>query len=260
MLEVFKAAAIEAGEKLLEFQSDTQVVARRETGDLTLQADLQSEAIIKSILTRELPEIPIIAEESDLPEKFPSTFITIDPLDGTIPYSRASLDWGVNIGYVSDGLPKRGVIFLPASGQLLSVDTDNGCYLNGVRQKPEIDPSERFILGLDLHYATDPKLVESVLLPLINTVKLTRSLGSTSTLTVDFAAGRTDAHLNQRGGGIWDIVVLGAVAISQGCSITDFRGEARRWDHNYTEIVVGRNQDIANKILNVTKAFIGSDI
>ncbi len=258
--DILAEIAREAGEALLALQTDTRVVARRTSGDLTLAADERAQELILRRLERALPGLAIVAEEGDDCDRaLPPTFLSVDPLDGTIPYSLSCPDWGVNLGYVEAGRPVAGAIYLPATGQLLRVDVARGIYLGDRPVAPKRSPQERFVLGLDLHYATDPAFVRSVLAPLIPQVRLTRSLGSTAALTVDFALGRTDAHLNLRGGGIWDIVTLGAVAAAGNFPVTDLSGRPRDWRDRTTAILTGRSAEVLARILPLTQAFVAGN-
>ena len=256
LIDILATAAREAGDRLLALQKQAHVVTQQTSGDLTLSADWQSQEFILARLEKAFPGLAIVVEEGNRLEELPATFLTVDPLDGTIPYSLGCLDWGVNLGFVKDGQPAGGVIYLPATAQLLQVNTETGCFLNGKPVRPQQNsPADRFVLGLDLHYATDPEFVRSVLVPLIPRLRLTRSLGSTAALTVDFALGRTDAHLNLRGGGIWDIVTLGAAAAARGCAIVDLEGCPRNWRDRSTALVTGCHPQIIEQILEFTRAF-----
>ncbi len=249
LLAVFASVARRAGDHLRTMQPSATVVLRRDGGDLVLDADRRAQDLIVGELERAMPGVPIVAEESPPTGILPHTYLSVDPLDGTIPYSRGCAEWGVNIGFVVDGVPSHGTIFLPASDQLLTAHVAGSCELNGKAvfgQTPE--RGEPFVLGCDLHYATDPEFVRRVLPRLIPSLRLTRSLGSTAALTVDLAAGHTDAHLNQRGGGIWDIVTLGVVAASLGYRVTDLRGGPRDWTLPDTSIVVA-SSDEAQRLL-----------
>ncbi len=46
------------------------------------------------------------------------TFLIVDPLDGTKEFVRRQGDFTVNIAYVEDGVPLRGVVHAPARGRL----------------------------------------------------------------------------------------------------------------------------------------------
>jgi 3'(2'), 5'-bisphosphate nucleotidase len=46
------------------------------------------------------------------------TFLIVDPLDGTKEFVQRRGDFTVNIAYVEDGVPLRGVVYAPAKGRL----------------------------------------------------------------------------------------------------------------------------------------------
>ena len=92
---------------------------QREKPDRTpvTAADTASEAIILKGLAQLLPNIPVVSEEAyqrAAPAHLPSTFLLVDPLDGTREFLAGRDEFAVNIGLVHDGLPIAGVIAAPA--------------------------------------------------------------------------------------------------------------------------------------------------
>ena len=47
-----------------------------------------------------------------------STFLIVDPLDGTKEFVQRRGDFTVNIAYVENGVPVRGIVYAPAQGRL----------------------------------------------------------------------------------------------------------------------------------------------
>jgi 3'(2'), 5'-bisphosphate nucleotidase len=83
-------------------------------------ADEASEAVILRGLSKLLPGIPVISEES-APAKMPSrlgSFIVVDPLDGTREYVAGRDEFCVNLAIVTGGVPVAGFIAAPGRGQL----------------------------------------------------------------------------------------------------------------------------------------------
>ncbi|MBP6737356.1 MAG: 3'(2'),5'-bisphosphate nucleotidase CysQ, partial [Rhodobacteraceae bacterium] len=52
------------------------------------------------------------------------TFLIVDPLDGTKEFVQRRGDFTVNIAYVQDGIPLRGVVYAPAQGRLFYTRAD----------------------------------------------------------------------------------------------------------------------------------------
>jgi 3'(2'), 5'-bisphosphate nucleotidase len=84
-------------------------------------ADVASEAIITESISRLLPGVPIVAEESASQKIFGKllpSFVIVDPLDGTREFLSGHDEFTVNIGIVTRGVPVVGIIAAPAQGQL----------------------------------------------------------------------------------------------------------------------------------------------
>ena len=98
-------------------------VARRIKTDLTpvTAADESSEALILEGVSRLLPGIPVIAEESvgrKPPAQLGPSFLVVDPLDGTREFLAGRDEFTVNVAIVTNGVPIAGIIAAPAQGLL----------------------------------------------------------------------------------------------------------------------------------------------
>jgi len=98
-------------------------VARRIKTDLSpvTAADEASEAIIIDGLSRLLPGVPVVAEESisrNPPAHVEPSFAIVDPLDGTKEFLAGRDEFTVNLGIVTHGVPIAGIIAAPAQGLL----------------------------------------------------------------------------------------------------------------------------------------------
>ncbi len=98
-------------------------VASRIKTDLTpvTAADEASEALIVEGLAGLLPGIQVIAEEGaarKLPPTLDSSFVIVDPLDGTREFLAGRDEFTVNVAIVTNGVPIAGLIAAPARGLL----------------------------------------------------------------------------------------------------------------------------------------------
>jgi myo-inositol-1(or 4)-monophosphatase len=89
---------------------------KKNDGSLLTKADLASQKAICDFLSRNLPGIPILSEESvdskmDISK---GRWLIIDPLDGTTNYTRRIPFYSITIAYVVDGIPQAGVVMPPA--------------------------------------------------------------------------------------------------------------------------------------------------
>ncbi|MBV9262014.1 MAG: 3'(2'),5'-bisphosphate nucleotidase CysQ [Pseudolabrys sp.] len=98
-------------------------VATRIKTDLTpiTAADDSSEAVILEGLSKLLPDVPVVSEESVLrsfASPLPRSFLIVDPLDGTREFLAGRDEFTVNVAIISDGSPVVGIIAAPAQGML----------------------------------------------------------------------------------------------------------------------------------------------
>ncbi|MCH2076731.1 MAG: 3'(2'),5'-bisphosphate nucleotidase CysQ [Rhodobacteraceae bacterium] len=124
LTEIMRTLALEAGAKIMEIYDadDFDVKVKSDDSPVT-EADEAADAIIAAGLRAAFPDVTLITEEqaASHSEKA-STFLIVDPLDGTKEFINRRGDFTVNIAYVEDGTPTRGVVYAPAKGRLFYTD------------------------------------------------------------------------------------------------------------------------------------------
>ncbi|MFV1884716.1 MAG: 3'(2'),5'-bisphosphate nucleotidase CysQ [Balneola sp.] len=118
MLNKVIELARKAGFATLEFYTkDMDVTSKKDDSPLT-KADLASHYIIVDGLRELTPNIPIISEESGVPDyevrKKWTQFWMVDPLDGTKEFIKRNDEFTVNIALIENGVPTLGVVYAPA--------------------------------------------------------------------------------------------------------------------------------------------------
>ena len=86
-LSTAKKASLQSAKVLINQKKLVNDVISNEGRDIKLQADIESENIIKKYL-KDNSDLPILAEESGANEDLGSSYWVVDPLDGTSNYSR----------------------------------------------------------------------------------------------------------------------------------------------------------------------------
>ena len=121
LLEALAGAALKAGEVVMQIrEAGFEATLKADESPVTA-ADIASEALLRDELAMILPGIPVIAEEAvsrGAGEAPASTFLLVDPLDGTREFVGASGEFTINIGLIVDGIPVLGIIYAPAVGKL----------------------------------------------------------------------------------------------------------------------------------------------
>ncbi len=120
MIPVFRRLALEAGARILQVYNgpDFEVKSKSDASPVT-EADEAADALISAGLRAAFPDLVLITEEQAASHaQRASTFLIVDPLDGTKEFVQRRGDFTVNIAYVEDGVPLRGVVYAPAQDRL----------------------------------------------------------------------------------------------------------------------------------------------
>ncbi|SMH43679.1 3'(2'),5'-bisphosphate nucleotidase [Maritimibacter sp. HL-12] len=126
LARVMRRLALEAGDVIMEVygQDDFDVRAKADASPVTA-ADEAADALISSGLRAAFPDTLLITEEQAATHaERASEFLIVDPLDGTKEFVHRRGDFTVNIAYVKDGVPVRGLVYSPAKGRLFYTRAD----------------------------------------------------------------------------------------------------------------------------------------
>lgn len=115
-----------AGAKIMEIYNgpDFEVKSKSDESPVTA-ADEAADAIISEGLRAAFPDVTLVTEEqAESHSLSANTFLIVDPLDGTKEFIHRRGDFTVNIAYVVDGVPIRGIVYAPAKERLFYTDAD----------------------------------------------------------------------------------------------------------------------------------------
>jgi 3'(2'),5'-bisphosphate nucleotidase len=119
--EIFAEIALEAAVAVMAVYASDSHARRKPDKSPVCDADEYAEAIILGRLAERLPSFPVLAEEAAANGKKTvagSTFILVDPVDGTREFLNHNGEFTINIGLIVDGAPLAGVVYAPALAQL----------------------------------------------------------------------------------------------------------------------------------------------
>ena len=124
LVTVMRQLSLEAGDKIMEVYNspDFEIKTKSDESPVT-EADEAADAIIAAGLRAAFPDVALVTEEqADSHGQDVSTFLIVDPLDGTKEFINRRGDFTVNIAYVLDGSPVRGIVYAPAKERLFYTD------------------------------------------------------------------------------------------------------------------------------------------
>jgi myo-inositol-1(or 4)-monophosphatase len=131
-LSVAESLARRAGDLCLEIQRNLGDVHYKSKKDVVTRADIASEKLIVDTLRETFPTHSIRTEEAGVIEGTdPRYRWIIDPVDGTVNFSRGIPLWGISIALHFEGKPLVAAINLPKLGELYSASKGGGAFMNG---------------------------------------------------------------------------------------------------------------------------------
>ena len=108
---------------------DVQVKQGR---DIVTDMDMRLQQQIIEVIRERFPEHNILAEEAEY-QRTPSPFTwVIDPVDGTINFSRNYPVFAVSVALVEDETPVSGLVYVPPLEKIYSAERGKGAFCNGI--------------------------------------------------------------------------------------------------------------------------------
>lgn len=114
--ETARRLALAAGDRIMEiYRSDDFDVQLKSDSSPVTVADEAADALISAGLRDAFPDTLLVTEEQAASHgKSAGSFLIVDPLDGTKEFIHRRGDFTVNIAFVDNGVPVRGVVYAPA--------------------------------------------------------------------------------------------------------------------------------------------------
>jgi len=188
-----------------------EIVTRKKgRANFATAADHAAQEAIIEHLHRHDPTVPVLAEEGDAATtKRSERFWVVDPIDGTLNFSRALPFYCVSVAYVEDGRVRAGAIHAPRTRETFVACEGGGARLNGAPTRT----------SASAHCAR------------------MRMFGSAALEIAYVAAGRFDLFVH---GSLapWDVAAGGLIAREAGAATVSLTtgGEAA-WDES--QVIVG---------------------
>lgn len=158
-LKVAENLAEQAGKICLELQGNLGDVKYKSAKDVVTIADVTSEKLIVEGLRAAFPEHSIRTEEAGVIKgSDPRYRWIIDPVDGTVNFSRGIPLWGISIALHFEGKPLVAVVNLPKLGEMYCAAKGRGTFMNGkaVHVSREDNPMHAIVSNGDFNVGNVP--------------------------------------------------------------------------------------------------------
>jgi 3'(2'), 5'-bisphosphate nucleotidase len=122
LARLFAGIASEAGVAVMEVYASDFTARTKADSSPVSDADERAEEIILDRLAVALPGVEVLAEETAAREGLgvvrASTFLLVDPVDGTREFLKRNGQFTVNIALIAAGRPVAGCVYAPARGDI----------------------------------------------------------------------------------------------------------------------------------------------
>ena len=129
-LQVAIKAAKIAGEKLEYYFQTVLEHEEKEDKSLVTKADLDAESVIVELLQKHFPTHKILSEETGEIGGDSNYTWLIDPLDGTLNFTRGLPNFATSIALVKDNKPIVSVVYNPVTKSLYHAQSGEGAFWN----------------------------------------------------------------------------------------------------------------------------------
>lgn len=249
MLEVAIKAAKLAGEKLEYYFETILEHEEKEDKSFVTKADMEADQIIIDLIKENFPTHQILTEENGTIGEDDEYLWVIDPLDGTLNFTRGIPLFSTSIAVVKNNEPIFAVVFNPITNSLFTAEKGKGAFWNGEKMHvSDIDSIEKSIVSMGR--ARDLEAKEKTL-SLYNkfytSLKSQRVLGSAALELAWVASGRLEGFVSV-GLKRWDCFAGILLVAEAGGLVTDFSG--KMWTADATHFV-SSNGKIHQKLCEV---------
>ncbi|WP_087999102.1 inositol monophosphatase family protein [Gottfriedia solisilvae] len=233
-----------AGKKVVELKRESLVeMTYKKVGELVTSADFASDQIIRDAIEKCYPEHRILSEENITKEINKETFKgplwIVDPLDGTVNYSKNLPHFAISLAIAIDGVVWVGVVHSPELNITFIGIRGRGAFCNGEKISVNgIKALSDAVIGTGFPH--DKSQIKEALTRVNKLATHCRDIRRFAAPTLDIcyvASGLLDAHTESLAP--WDVAAAGLIAREAGAKIghVGIVSESTPFELNGEEIV-----------------------
>ena len=242
--------AKKAGNEIKRILHDEDIHTKgKGLNDVVTIADIKSEKLIVDKISEVFAEDTIISEEAGKQKDGTNEYSwAIDPLDGTMNYSRSMPYYCVSIGYLRNGKPEGGAVYIPELDELYYCEKGKGSYLNNnrinVANTSDLSKSLTTI-GFNNRYPEKREFFNEINDDCMNKMLNVEKLFSTVISLCYVAAGKIESHFELYCF-LWDIAVGSLLVEEAGGKCSSLNKKMIDYSKIDKQIIIATNGQIHN--------------
>ena len=217
---------LDAGKISLELREKGLKKKIKKDNTPVTNGDIEVNEIVTKKITKLLPSLPIISEESSDNKSSNNlkNFWLIDPIDGTHDYINNLDEFTINAGLIIDRLPVAGLIFAPAKKRMFYTYGNELSFELIDNKAVKLDCTKNFDKNeiKFVSYSNNIKPEIDIIHKKLNVKKFVRMKSSLKFCVI--ATGEYDGYVAEPRACEWDIAAGHAILQNAGGKVTDFDG------------------------------------
>ncbi|WP_010135717.1 3'(2'),5'-bisphosphate nucleotidase CysQ family protein [Ochrovirga pacifica] len=242
--EIAQQAALNAGKYIQSKLNEDYEIGSKGTNskasDIVTEVDINAQKIIAKALQESIQKYDLgwLGEETpdDGSRLVKDYFFTVDPIDGTLPFTKKTNGFSVSIGLVSQsGISVLGVAYDPYHDVLYCAVKGEKAYRNGEEFKINYNKNKGLTFYSDLSFVSSgayPFLIESLERTAkekyggaLKVVDHQGAVINAMSVIENAPAVYIKPHRDKQGGGCaWDFAASACIAEAVGIKVTDYFG------------------------------------
>lgn len=225
-LSFTKKVTKEAGEVTLSYFDKKHTYQIKEGAiNFATEADLACEKFVFEKIKKTFPDHSFLSEEMGMVAKKSRYTWVLDPIDGTVNFSRGLPLWGVSLALFEDTLPIAGTIYFPVFDELYFAQKGKGAFRG--KKKIRVSSCDKLPRSLVIVEFGYPENRRKLTLPVAGFMKDFPAMFLTPLSTVydmvSLASGKVEGFIEEHPL-IWDIAAGAIIVEEAGGKVTDFSG------------------------------------
>ncbi len=216
--------------------------------ELVTQKDILAERYIISEIKRIRPNDLFIGEEENNNVLTDAKTWIIDPIDGSLNFSRGISQFGIQVALYENSKAKLCAVYLPVTNDFYYAVSDKGSFLNNKRihLDNELSLSKSIVSFGDFSSSQSESrpLQVSMISKLMNNSMKVRIYGASSSDFAYVSSGKTQVYITftKR---IWELAAGVLLAKEAGCIIHEFNMEG------VTGLIIASSQVILDEVIDL---------
>ena len=235
---------------------DFTVTDKDDVVNVVTTADVNVQRYLCEKLSKLLPSAGFYCEEENLKDTQSEYIWVIDPIDGTMNFTRGISDCAISVGLICNKEPVLGVVYLPFKKEMFSSSKGENAMKNGKKISVSDKPFNRSLLytAMSLYKKELAPICDNIICETYSKCSDYRRLGTCAVELCYIAEGKADLYFEIRVFP-WDYAGAYFILLQAGGVLKGFKGETLTFD-KATPLIGANNIENYNTLNEIVNKYM----